>query len=118
MTDCVKCGACCENILLWFDPENIPDKFKNSENPKTIKDVEFISQHWHLIQGTQYVANCDMYDSESKLCTAHDDRPPVCEGYPWYGERPSLDHRNSKYLPPQCSFTTDIRQLLPIVGIK
>jgi len=25
---------------------------------------------------------CDRFDPASRLCTAHDDRPPICRAYP------------------------------------
>jgi Fe-S-cluster containining protein len=25
---------------------------------------------------------CDRFDPQSRLCTAHDDRPPICRAYP------------------------------------
>ena len=34
---------------------------------------------------------CDAYDSESHLCTAHEERPGICRGYPWYGREPTAE---------------------------
>jgi Fe-S-cluster containining protein len=37
---------------------------------------------------------CDRFDDETRLCLAHDERPPICRAYPVAGN----------VLPEPCSF--------------
>jgi Fe-S-cluster containining protein len=71
--------------------------------------IEFAAEHWHLReaqpeQDREY--DCDMYNPQTLLCTAGEGRPPVCRGYPWYGEDPSV--RRSLGLAEQCSYLLDV----------
>jgi hypothetical protein len=50
---------------------------------------------------------------DTRTCTAHDDRPPICSGYPWYGLL-----AGSRWLDPPCSFHADTRVNLPIVAVR
>lgn len=46
---------------------------------------------------------CKHYDPATKQCGNYENRPPICSGYPWYGQQ--VD--NSKALPSECSFRAD-----------
>jgi Fe-S-cluster containining protein len=84
----------------------------------------FAQEHWQVTaerpapEGSpapvQYLVTCDQFDPETRMCTAHDDRPPICSGYPWYGAEPNPN----RALDPQCSFIADVRTLLPIVEVR
>lgn len=67
-------------------------------------DVDFIAAHWAPIDDKTVA--CDAYDPETALCTAHENRPPVCRDYPWYGREPSEDTRTD--LDPHCSYLADL----------
>ena len=80
-----------------------------------VVDCLFVFEHWTLIgpaeprfegdvQG-EYVA-CDRFDAESRLCTAHDDRPPVCQDFPWYGQEPTAQKATT--LSERCSYREDV----------
>jgi Fe-S-cluster containining protein len=48
-------------------------------------DLVFAAEHWHRTGATQdgmHAYQCDRFDPVSRLCTAHDDRPPICRVYP------------------------------------
>lgn len=47
---------------------------------------------------------CRWYDSASKECTNYENRPPLCVGYPWYGNGPNP----AAALPHDCSYREDI----------
>lgn len=91
---CAGCGACCEEIILTWDP-------RKSETP-------FVRAHWHVewVQdgartdergtipaATRYVVTCDAYDPVHRRCTAHAERPPVCSDYPHYFDPPTSTSR-------------------------
>ena len=99
MTECSKCGDCCENIWLNHTKTELR-KMKGAE-------AKFILKHWHRSSGggRNTLWTCDRLDQETRMCTAYDDRPAVCNGFPWYGEEPSADRlkRSSR-----CSFWADL----------
>jgi Fe-S-cluster containining protein len=108
-TECIPgCGRCCDPVITSFDPR------EKKEGPS----AEFIQAHWKVIDildeatsGTPFWRSaCDQFDRETRLCTAHEERPPICSGYPWYdGNRSrTKDHP----LDPGCAFNADIDKLL------
>lgn len=63
----------------------------------------WVRDHWEATYSSFYL--CSNFDSETRLCGAYDDRPPVCAGYPLYDAPPRVDAVPS--LPPECSFNAD-----------
>lgn len=54
---------------------------------------------------------CDWYDPDTRECRAHDQRPPICSGFPWYGDRPDP----LKAMPPECGYLVDVgREPVPV----
>jgi Fe-S-cluster containining protein len=111
MTECNKCGDCCENI--YFNKEQIETMRLTGMTMKGYipskdnwEDMYFIYQNWDENDDGSW--NCSMFDLESRLCTAHDSRPPVCRGFPWYGREP---HKVAieKYI--NCSFWADVKEV-------
>jgi Fe-S-cluster containining protein len=81
----------------------------------------FAREHWHeipdhpdLAPGLVCAVRCDAFDQDTRTCTAYEDRPPICSGFPWYGETPSREHP----LHPVCSYTADVRPMLPLTVIN
>lgn len=125
MTECSRCGDCCENIFLGVNAQGFSieqridavleasEEELPADSPRRI-DAQFIRAHWTQtgerldsegkLRGGIYA--CDMFDSEARLCTAYEDRPPICVGFPWYGEDPDLER--VKKLPSRCSFRVDV----------
>lgn len=73
-----------------------------------VQDCLFALEHWTSLgpcdwsEGKGENAACDRFDTETRLCTAHDDRPPVCRDYPWYGGE--VTEERKLVLPTRCSF--------------
>lgn len=144
MTECSRCGNCCERIYTGWNLEylkNAVDKWRAGPDPTTnliefsewvnddlesmlrsrrnaIANYEFVKDNWvsrneSPPEDGHENWNCTRFDTETRMCNAHSDRPPVCSGYPWYGRKPFEDAD----LSPQCSFNADIKIMLPIVGV-
>ena len=140
MTECSKCGDCCERIPIRLSRGEVTARLANPYCAgETRSTLQFIVNHWTLLavkyerprgagddawvaRGGWY--SCDAFDAETRLCTAHSRRPPVCSGYPWYDSHHRPDCREQgNWLSPRCSFRADIPKgslgaLLPIVGVS
>lgn len=81
-------------------------------------DYQFAAAHWqpltraegmrrnpiytaHLDRGA-HLYSCDMLGADG-LCQAHETRPLVCRGYPWYGQPP----RDMVLADPDCDYYED-----------
>lgn len=57
----------------------------------TIANATFLKEHWTqewVEPRGRVVVTCDMYDADTRLCTAGDSRPPICSKFPWYDREP------------------------------
>lgn len=105
MTECAPgCGRCCDPVTTSFDPNG---ELNGPSAP-------FIREHWQVRESgvdpwgkTQWLSVCDQFDPATRLYTAHDERPPICSGYPWYGKA-----RDKNPLDPGCTFNADVPGLL------
>lgn len=115
MTECARCGRCCEVISLGFSMDAL---VSGKVIPALPYDGEFIKKYWkeltpieawHInpdktfFPGRHYY-KCTKYDKFRHTCTAHKFKPPVCEGFPWYGQAP---HNDALYWDG-CAFNRDI----------
>lgn len=119
MTECSKCGLCCDRILLGFDPQDrAAQRLAGPLEPWEKHQYEFLRDHWTVLSHDEScVVRCDRFDPATRECLAYDDRPDICSGYPWYGHDP-LSRMNKdvrQVLPPQCSYTADVFPLLPLI---
>lgn len=126
-TRCTRCGDCCERIhanpVMIFATMAAKDPAEQSDVGKSnIATARFIMEHW-TVKGvvedelglvTQNVYACDQFNAETRECEAHDARPAICAGFPWYGGEP----RPESALPARCSFNADVRTTLPIVAVN
>jgi Fe-S-cluster containining protein len=110
MPGCNGCGSCCEWIefdvrenrewvIQWAgcaDPRvdlnwrKIWTNWKDDQRESCIRkwlDACFIVDHW-IDQGEE-LAVCDAFDESTRSCLVYDDRPPVCQDFPFYGGEPS-----------------------------
>lgn len=135
MTECARCGDCCENF-----PLNTPERADiwgrkllasvgrtgakntgsgvNRKQAAWMGNLEVVGEPWRHEDGTmRWHYRCPLFDPVARLCTDHSNRPPVCSRYPWYGRD---DHGSYKNLPARCSFIadTDDVKMLPIVEVR
>ena len=151
---CARCGECCTRITLNADPRpfstaalaGMPDPrtedgwaywrehgYEDSARDDVLyaydpagrkrADADFVAAHWAETCDGHWT--CDAYDPGHAVCTAHQDRPPLCRDYPWYGEEPGPDR--SEHLFRQCSYLADLppdkrpedaRPLIPLAVIS
>jgi Fe-S-cluster containining protein len=82
MAVCSACGSCCDPVWYPLGPADI----RQSALTTGATDLVFAAAHWHPTgdrsEGGLYAYQCDRFDPETRLCTAHDDRPPICHAYP------------------------------------
>jgi Fe-S-cluster containining protein len=116
--ECNRCGACCRVILLeqsWEEIQQIAMLTKVLGIPS---DHQFAARHWRpltrdeAMQRNAFYASrlpvdahlytCDRLGPDGQ-CTAHDERPLVCRGYPWYDGPP----RDMPLADPECGYATD-----------
>lgn len=115
---CSMCGKCCEAIRL-------PMPYESFEYPSIYKGAPFMHENFvpmtsseafdinpNLIRFTlegelmeSYYYSCKMYDKETKKCNAHDTRPEVCSGFPWYGH--SINNQTLG-MHLECSYWNDV----------
>ena len=131
MTECARCGDCCDPVVLTFDPQEKAKRLLSTGDglsDENRRNYEFMLEHWRVIRpivsargyGTDsYEVKCDQYDRATKSCLAQDDKPPVCADYPWYGrDEDDKEGRRpvAEQLSPRCSFNADVpgRQMLPL----
>jgi Fe-S-cluster containining protein len=104
-TQCSACGDCCDPVWYALGPADVRQSAGTSGNP----DLVFAAAHWTATGARTddglHAYRCDRFDPESRLCTAHDDRPPICRGYPWYDNPPG---RRLVVLPERCAFRADL----------
>lgn len=92
-TACNGCGACCDPVVSSVNPETLDEEIRLtgvlSGEGDAVKSLLFIRDHWTFLrrEGEERLYSCDAFDPETRLCTAHEARPPICRGYPWYGRR-------------------------------
>jgi Fe-S-cluster containining protein len=115
-TECNRCGDCCTDIYLSSTKVALRQIIRDNPDQPSLS-ARFVLAHWHR-SGTAvgdpkgHVRwSCDRFDPDTRLCTAHDDRPPVCSGYPWYGRDPAEVAKEVSVvsrLPPRCAFFADV----------
>lgn len=141
MTDCGRCGDCCDRIGYFGDWNRLQQwadyakswrewamyNLRDGEDggldeyeARMIADSEFILAHWSPNPDEADAAmpsfKCSAFDPVARLCTAHNTRPPICRGFPWYGERSGVAHSR---LPARCSFWADVPlENRPGAGLK
>lgn len=136
--DCAGCGRCCDPVWLPLTALELTQLLSRISagarvsSPDGEENLRFIGEHMvpvvpqpdtYLDGGPAETSGhtawrCDRYDPVARLCTSHDDRPPICRGWPWYGEEPYV----MTSMPDECSHQWDVagtpapveRRLLPL----
>jgi len=72
-------------------------------------DLTFAAAHWRAtgaVDGDgRFAYTCSAFDTTTRRCSAHETRPPICRGYPWYGREPRAA---DPVLPARCSHHADV----------
>ena len=87
---CIKCGDCCEAIALGATIEQIKADAR-------FLSRDFILEHWTPCEPPKQKLNplmndkcfngfiwyeCDLFDSETRVCKDHKNKPAICKEYP------------------------------------
>ena len=118
MAECSKCGACCHPVMTHWPLDEI--RYRAAD----LAEVLFLLKNWSPVTTeeaqrmnpvigkydlTDYGGNfyrCAQFDTGTKECMAHNDRPNVCSGFPWYGGAPRV---GPLWQYPECSYRDDIQ---------
>jgi Fe-S-cluster containining protein len=105
---CAGCGSCCSNLTISFSPDQIreavllldaadadaaagePHPDYSEQERRNIRWLGQLIEKGPRVLG-QHAYSCPMLDPISRLCTAHERRPQVCIGFPFYGRSPADD---------------------------
>ena len=100
MKGCLKCGKCCDNILLNKSFFDTLAKLKDDRLGKK----SFIDIHWKIKKEKEdaFVVICDLYNKKLKLCSDYENRPPVCSDYPLYEGCPTI--KDSPVIRKGCGY--------------
>jgi Fe-S-cluster containining protein len=78
---CTACGDCCDPIWYPLGPADI----RQSASTTHAADLIFATANWRATGARtdgMHAYQCDRFDRTTRLCTAHEDRPPICRAYP------------------------------------
>ena len=112
--ECLQCGKCCQNIILFHRGRTIKTI---GQFEKLVKKNPFY-EHFNLIykdkkNGYLYFS-CDKLGSDGK-CTDHENRPEICRKYPrskifFYGG--NLLQGCGYYIKPEKTFSKILKKEL------
>ena len=116
---CNGCGACCRVLVLAESPEEVRQMAALTRVLGIPSDHQFAAEHWRPLTRDEgmrrnafytsrlppdaHLYTCDRLGDDGR-CTAYDERPLVCRGYPWYGAPP----RDMALADPECGYLVDV----------
>jgi hypothetical protein len=119
MGECNACGACCRVILLAESPEEVAAMASVTRVLGIPSDHQFVAEHWRplgreeamrrnpfytaRLPADAHLYTCDRLGDDGR-CTAHEERPLVCRGYPWYDAPP----KTMPLADPECGYAVDL----------
>lgn len=126
---CLGSGRCCDPVALPYRYAVLSEAQRSLIEPENRKWIEeHLTEITPRRRGLDAVADymksgvttgiiggeivsivthfysCDLFDPETRKCTDYRNRPPICAGYPWYGDLPDP----SKAMPHECGYGVDI----------
>lgn len=134
MTECSGCGGCCSPVAMPYTQDDVRRTMPGQMHPENrrwiLEDLVPISRREGLarspymdsgptflrrpddsvVEQWTWFFECRHYDPETRTCGNYEHRPPMCSGFPWYGDAPD----RTKALPHECSFRADIGQPVTI----
>lgn len=95
-------------VAAWREKGTKITRHARADQIRSYLTAAFVVEHWHggvrNGPGRTKGWTCDRFDPVARLCLAHDERPPICSDYPYYGRAiGSLVEFDS----PRCSFWAD-----------
>jgi Fe-S-cluster containining protein len=106
---CSACGDCCDPVWFPLPPAEIRQGAEVARRPDDAANLRFARDAWTWTGEVDDLAGwayrCAMFDEATRRCTAHETRPPVCRGYPWFDDVP---RRGLPLLPTRCSHWADV----------
>lgn len=133
MTECNGCGCCCDPVVLSASQRDYAGQF-----PGLPGGPERANRDWVLLtpiptrdgmrraryldsaiqplgnaQIVLFFFECRHFDTENRVCTNYENRPPVCRGFPWFDTAPNP----VQGLPLECEFRRDIGEV-PIAFVN
>lgn len=131
MTECSKCGVCCDPVLLTSDTIALASNLRISPRERRwlLEDLKPMSRKeakakvpWAFESGVLWRNNvgqvswplfyrCQHFNEETRQCESHHDLPETCSGFPWFGAPP---HPHA-VLPPECSYNVDVGRPVQII---
>ncbi len=119
MGSCNLCGACCRVLTLEQSPEEIQATAALTSVLGIPSDSTFAAKHWRPLSRAEamernpfytaklpesaHLYTCDQLGDDGR-CMAHESRPLVCRGYPWYDQDPRAMH----LADAQCGYYLDL----------
>jgi Fe-S-cluster containining protein len=116
---CNGCGACCRVIMLEQSPEEVRQIATLTRVLGIPSDHQFAAEHWRPLTRDEamqlnafytsrlapeaHLYSCDRLGADGR-CTAYEERPIVCRGYPWYEQPP----RDTALADPDCGYRVDL----------
>ena len=116
---CNMCGACCRVLTLDQSPQEVQATAALTKVLGIPSDAIFAAEHWRpltraeamqrnpfytaRLPETAHLYTCDQRGADGR-CQAHETRPLVCRGYPWYDQPP----RKMQLADPECSYAPDV----------
>jgi Fe-S-cluster containining protein len=116
---CNGCGACCRVIVLAQAPDEVARMAALTRVLGIPSDHVFVAEHWRPLTRDEamqrnpfytsrlpadaHLYTCDRLGDDGR-CTAYEERPLVCRGYPWYGDAP----RDVPLADADCGYAVDI----------
>lgn len=126
---CLGTGRCCDPVALPYRYAILTERQRSEIEPENRRWIEeHLTEVLPRRQGLDAVADymqsgrttallggevvtiithfytCDLFDPDTRRCTAYAERPPICAGYPWYGAEPDP----TKAMPHECGYGVDI----------
>ena len=119
MGECNGCGACCRVLTLAQSPDEVRRMAVLTRVLGIPSDSQFAADHWRpltreeamqrnafytsRLPASAHLYTCDRLGDDGR-CTAYEERPLVCRGYPWYDQPP----KQMPLADPECGYLVDI----------
>lgn len=110
---CAECGDCCDPVKVPFDAwtrtveqaRQYAAEDVSQDHLGNWADYLFLASRCRPVgvSDGQVLLRCANYDREHRRCRDYENRPPLCQRFPWYGEEP-----HGGLVELHCSFLLDV----------